>query len=443
MFRRLLWLLLGAVLLAAPSVVFAHALLERAEPPSGSVLEQAPAELRLYFSEPLDPSFSRVQVLNAQRDVVYEMNAGQNMPDDRTVVLRLSNGLPNGVYTVGWRTLSLVDGHTATGSYPLVVGPLPEGVALTETATSEARFAPETAVARWLFFVTAGALFGTLLAWQVVFMPLLGRSTAAAQAMAVRNARRLAIVSAVLLLAATLYGAVAQASVAADVPIWDVVGRPLFDVLGRGRYAALWWLRLASVLLALAIVTWRGIGGWDGKVALGAVAVALLTSSLNSHSAALLSGAYLGIIADWLHFLGAAAWVGGLASLVFVLPVAVRGAGNQGDRLLAQFVARFSNLALISIARDRHHRDLPDLVAGRFVGRPRSNRLWPEPVGQDRAAPHRAGGRVVQPVDRQAPTRGAGRQALGGSGWPGAAVRLRRPRRAAAWSRSPSSPRRF
>jgi mono/diheme cytochrome c family protein/uncharacterized membrane protein len=69
---------------------------------------------------------------------------------------------------------------------------------------------------------------------------------------------------------------------------------------------------------------------------------------LNSHSAALLSGAYLGVIADWLHLIAAAAWVGGLATLAYVLPVAVRASAG-GDRVLAQAVARFSALALTSV----------------------------------------------------------------------------------------------
>jgi mono/diheme cytochrome c family protein/uncharacterized membrane protein len=84
-------------------------------------------------------------------------------------------------------------------------------------------------------------------------------------------------------------------------------------------------------------------------VALAAAAGVLLTSSLTSHGAALVSGPYLGIAADWLHFLGVAAWIGGLASLVFVLPSAVRATKGAGERVLARAVGRFSNLALVSV----------------------------------------------------------------------------------------------
>jgi putative copper export protein/mono/diheme cytochrome c family protein len=121
------------------------------------------------------------------------------------------------------------------------------------------------------------------------------------------------------------------------------------DLLTRGRFAALWWARLALVLLALGLVTWRGVRRWPGQLALAATGLALLTSSFNSHAAALLSGAYLGIAVDWLHFLAAAAWVGGLMSLVFVLPTAVHASQGTGERVLARAVARFSALALVAV----------------------------------------------------------------------------------------------
>ena len=101
--------------------------------------------------------------------------------DPRSLVVSLPDQLPNGVYTVSWRTLSAVDGHTVNGAYPLIVGPMPaEGVAATAAASSTAQFAPETAVGRWWFSLAATALFGTLLSWPIVFRPLFGRSNPAA-----------------------------------------------------------------------------------------------------------------------------------------------------------------------------------------------------------------------------------------------------------------------
>jgi copper transport protein len=341
-------LMVGVIL---PATVYAHANLDRAEPAPGSQLDQAPRVLQLFFSEAVDGSFSRVQLLNAQGQAVDRSDSHVNPADPRSLVVSLPDQLPNGVYTVSWRTLSAVDGHTVNGAYPLIVGPMPaEGVPVTSGATSsQASFAPETAVGRWWFSLAASAVFGTLLSWQVVFRPLFGRSNPAALPLAAARARRLAVASGVVLLAGTLYIAIAQAASAAEVPIWAVFGQPLVDLLSRGRFATLWWVRLALVAVTLAMLGWRGVRRWPGQAALVATGLALLTSSLNSHAAALLSGAYLAVAADWIHFLGVAAWIGGLLSMVFVLPIAVESSQRVGDRVLAGAVARFSNVALLSV----------------------------------------------------------------------------------------------
>ncbi len=147
------------------------------------------------------------------------------------MVVSLPNQMPNGVYTVAWRTLSAVDGHTVDGAYPIIIGPMPaEGVPVT-AASSQATFDPETAVGRWWFSLTASAVFGILLSWNVVFRPLFGRSNPAAMPLAAERARKLAVASGLLLLVGTLFGAVAQASDAANVPIWGVFGQPLVDLL--------------------------------------------------------------------------------------------------------------------------------------------------------------------------------------------------------------------
>jgi copper transport protein len=342
-------LLLGVLL---PATAWGHANLERADPGPGAQLDQPPRQLQLFFSEAVDGGFSRVQLLNAQREAVDRGDSHVAPNDPRLLVVSLPDQLPDGVYTVAWRTLSAVDGHTVNGAFPLIVGPMPtegEGVGATSTASSQAQFAPETAVGRWWFSLAASTLFGTLLSWQVVFRRLTGRSNPIAMLPAAARSRRLAIASGGLLLVGTLYVAIAQAAAAADVSIWSVFGLPLFDLLSRGRFAALWWARLALVSAALGLVAWRGVRGGPAYAALVATGLALLTSSLNSHAAALLSGAYLAIAADWLHFVGVAAWIGGLASIVYVLPTAVRASQSLGDRVLALAVGRFSSMALVAV----------------------------------------------------------------------------------------------
>ncbi len=340
-----------ALLALLPATVLAHANLDRAEPAPGAQLDRPPAQLQLFFSEAVDGSFSRVQLLNAQGEAVDRGDSHVAPNDQQSLIVSLPQELPNGVYTVAWRTLSEVDGHTVNGAYPLIIGPMPaEGVPAASTASSQATFAPETALGRWWFSTAASAVFGTLLTWMLVFGPLFGRANPAALAAVASRAQRLAVAGGIILLVGTLYMAVAQAASAADVPVWAVFGQPLIELLSRGRFATLWWARLALVAIALGTVSWRGVRGWPGRLAIVAMGLALLTSSLNSHAAALLSGAYLAVAADWLHFLSVSAWIGGLLSIAYVLPVAVEAGQVTGDRILARAVGRFSKLAIASVA---------------------------------------------------------------------------------------------
>jgi copper transport protein len=347
--------LLGCLLLLlAPGVAFAHAELERADPAPGAHLDQAPTQLRLSFSEAVDPSFSRVQVLDAKRQQIDNGDSHVVPDDPRSMLVSLPGGLPDGIYTVSWRTLSAVDGHTVDGAYPLLVGNVAAGGTTTATATaSEANFSGETALARWWFYVTASVVFGVLVAWKYVFSALLKGANAAAREPAARRAQQLALVAGLLLLAATLYGALAQASAAADAPLWDVFGAPLRNLLTHGRFAAIWWPRLLLVAIVAALLAVQSIDGWAGDIALAVMPGVLLTRSLESHGAALVSGPYLGIAVDWLHFLAAAIWLGGLASLVWVVPTVLAAGASSGarggDRVLGRVARRFSSLAIVSV----------------------------------------------------------------------------------------------
>ena len=333
-----------------PGGAEAHAYLERADPEPGSTVAQAPQQLRLVFGEPMDPSFSRVQVLDTsgQQADRGDSRVAPDNPNVMTVSLR--DGLPNGLYTVAWRTLSTVDGHDANGAYQLVIGALPAGASAVQTATAQAGFSVPTAVARWWLYVAGGGLFGTLLAWRFVFGRALRPPAQTAAVPAARRAQLLAAAFGVALVVGVVYGAAAQASTSAGVPLWSAIGQPLRDVLSSGRFAAIWWPRFALAAIACGLVAWRGVGGIVGEVALAIVPAVLLTASLTSHSAALVSGAYLGITADWLHLLAASAWIGGLASLVVVLPTALTATGRASDEVRSTALRRFSVLALASVA---------------------------------------------------------------------------------------------
>jgi copper resistance protein C len=111
-------LLLVLVLGVAP-LAGGHAFLDRAEPRVGSHVRTPPPQVTLWFTEPLEPAYSGMQVLNeAGRRV--DRNDGSVTGDGRQLRITLEP-VPAGAYRVKWRVLS-VDTHITEGDFVFHVG---------------------------------------------------------------------------------------------------------------------------------------------------------------------------------------------------------------------------------------------------------------------------------------------------------------------------------
>lgn len=99
----------------------AHAFLDHALPAVGSTVHASPHDVRLWFTEQLEPAFSRVRVLDASGK---EVDAGDSHvdPSDATVLTASLPALPPGSYKVVWRVVS-VDTHVTEGDFTFDVKP--------------------------------------------------------------------------------------------------------------------------------------------------------------------------------------------------------------------------------------------------------------------------------------------------------------------------------
>jgi copper transport protein len=350
-----------------PGRATAHAVLLRSIPPTGQTLARAPDQVQLLFSEPIDPAFSSVRVLDGAKQPIDRGDGGVDPNDDHQLLVSLKPGLANGIYTVSWRSLSTIDIHPDEGQYALYVGvPVPTGASA--TISGQITATPETTLGRWWFYLAASLFGGVLATWKFV---LSGALRDDLRVTVRRRAYQLIVLGGVLLVLGTLFTAVAQAAAAAGVPLTEAIGRPLSDLLLRGRFASIWWPRLGLEIVSLLLVAIGGLEGMAAESALATLPAVLLTSSLTSHGAALPSGPAAGIAVDWLHILGATAWVGGLISLAVLLPVIYRtersgdsvtgivsgggGAGHDigvgvGNATVPGLVARFGRFALAASA---------------------------------------------------------------------------------------------
>lgn len=117
----LLCLIAWRLLAAAPAR--AHAEVERSNPPADAVLAQAPSVVELWFTQELfrREGENRLEVTGADGARVDQGDARLD-DDDRThMLVSLLPDLPDGIYTVHWRTLSLDDGHGEEGNFRFTV----------------------------------------------------------------------------------------------------------------------------------------------------------------------------------------------------------------------------------------------------------------------------------------------------------------------------------
>jgi len=115
--RKWGWLGLTAVLLVVGSVQ-AHARLLRSSPAAGAELNQSPAEIRLFFNEPLQAG-NEITLYGRNFTPTIVLTAEIDPADERQLFAPVPL-LEAGEYTVQWTAVSQ-DGHQITGSYTFIL----------------------------------------------------------------------------------------------------------------------------------------------------------------------------------------------------------------------------------------------------------------------------------------------------------------------------------
>lgn len=104
------------------SAASAHALLQKAVPAVGGTVTASPAEIRLKFSEGVEPRFSGI-ALTTEAGVAQPTGQPSVDPADNSVlIVKVGQALKPGVYKVTWHVVS-VDTHKTQGGFNFTVAP--------------------------------------------------------------------------------------------------------------------------------------------------------------------------------------------------------------------------------------------------------------------------------------------------------------------------------
>ena len=93
----------------------AHAFLERADPGVGSTIQTSPSEVRIRFTENIEPAVSSIQVFDASGKEVDKRDLHLDRSDHALLHISLPP-LGVGTYKVTWRVVS-VDTHVTNGNF--------------------------------------------------------------------------------------------------------------------------------------------------------------------------------------------------------------------------------------------------------------------------------------------------------------------------------------
>jgi copper transport protein len=304
----------------------AHANLTSSDPAPNTRLSEPPAAIRLTFTEPLEPNYSRI-TLRGIDGATIETPASTVDPADPYTLILTPAALPDGVYTVAWRALSAADGHVTTGSYAFSIGMAT--VTAASTAISESVDSAHAAI-RALHLVAFALPIGAAAFIVFVWTPVLPTSET-------RRLRALLIVGWAAWGVALVAMLIMQAQIAADAALDLAQIAPFVTGTAFGRL----WLIRAGLWIAFG----AALTLWTTQPRARIAALMLGICAALAHSAFSHAAAFDGIAVAFnaLHLLGSAVWIGGLVAFAAALTL------QEGRAFAAVLIARFSAVARIAV----------------------------------------------------------------------------------------------
>jgi methionine-rich copper-binding protein CopC len=100
-------------------VARAHAFIDHADPAAGGKVQKSPNEVRIWFTEKIEPVFSSIKVLDGSGKQIDKGDTHAD-PANRALLHLSLPPLKTGTYKVVWRVVSL-DTHVTKGDFTFQV----------------------------------------------------------------------------------------------------------------------------------------------------------------------------------------------------------------------------------------------------------------------------------------------------------------------------------
>ena len=235
------------VALAVPALAQGHATLLATQPQASGVLSQPPTQVRLTYSERIEPRFAVISVTDAGGNQEIAGSPARAADDENSIFVPVK-ALSQGWYLVWWRVIS-ADGHPVRGAFTFAVGPSPgPPPQFVIPSLGESAATPSLVGSRWVLLLAMLGAIGLLAFRGVIARPLqvTGGNERALQGVTTAAAVALGVA----LVAAPVYLLLATAEF--SLRPWSDIGEvvPLVRDSGFGRAFSDLWIVLG--LLAVA-----------------------------------------------------------------------------------------------------------------------------------------------------------------------------------------------
>jgi copper transport protein len=308
--KRAVVALFALVALALPAGAAAHATLIATTPENGAVLAKAPRVVRVEFDDTIHVAPGNAAVSNVTSGSVL---GGPATARGRQLTLPLRAGLQDGDYSVRWSIVS-DDGHREEGVIAFAIGagsPEPHSV-----LGAAARLTWSDILLRTLYY------FGLLAGGGAAVFGLLSRR----------------------LLGDALRRPLAQLLFFSLLLVFLGGSGIIHSAPPGTRYALVLKVALVLALVGGAAAALAPTVRRLLPVAGAAALLLLLAPTLSGHAFDRNQPRLLSVVADFAHLAAAAVWLGGLLSLVYVVP---RTTAEEQTRLAV--ARRFSKFALTAV----------------------------------------------------------------------------------------------
>ena len=338
----LLFLAVFGALLAGAGPASAHAALTGSDPSQGVVVDKAPTEVALTFSEKVATSSDSLRVLDPKGKRVDTGKPTET--SGTTYAVPLHSGLPDGTYTVSWQVVS-ADSHPVAGAFTFSIG------APSTTTVSVSDETVGGGIVGWLYG------FGRYMSYAGFILMVGGGAFVLAcwqRGAGVRPVQRLVVsgwltITASTLLLLLLRGSYTSSGKVGAIFDLNLLGQVLQTKTGAALISRLLLLAAAALFIAVLFGAYEKREDEEkrdltfGLAIGGSVVAAGLAASwaMAEHAS---TGLQPGIAmpVDVVHLLAVATWLGGLCALLVALY-------RSQAPIEASAVRRFSQVAFGSV----------------------------------------------------------------------------------------------